>query len=112
LQPGIRYSRFEGEELGSPLSLQGIRPKLRLERTSWMGGRGSVEYSLQSLFGEGDGGYFATDGYRRGITHRWEMRLQAMAGASLHLDFHYLARWEPGENSPEQRMTAEARAFF
>ena len=106
------YRRAAGEDAGFPLNLQGVVPSARVEKGSFFGGRASAEYGLYYLFGRGEGSYFATDGYRRGITHRVELLAQSEVQKHLHLNASYLARLEPGASSWNQRFSAEARAVF
>ena len=104
LVPALEYRRAEGEDAGFPIDLQGLTPKLRLEKGAFYGGRASVEYALHSLFGQGEGSYFATEGYRKGLTHRVEALAQSEIQTHLHLNLSYLARLEPHASSWDQRM--------
>jgi hypothetical protein len=112
LSSSLQYRRAAGEDAGFPLNLQGIVPGARVEKGAFFGGRASAEYELYYLFGRGEGSYFATDGYRRGVTHRIELLAQSAVQSHLHLNAGYLARLEPGASSWSQRFTAEARAVF
>ena len=112
LIPSVEYERAKGEDVGFPVDLQGVTPKARLEKGSFYGGRASVEYALHSLVGTGEGSYFATDGYRKGLTHRVEVLAQSEIQTHLHLNLSYLARLEPHASSWDQKMTAEMRAVF
>jgi hypothetical protein len=108
----LQYRRAEGEDGGFPFDLQGVVPAIRVEKGAFFGGRASGEYGLHTLFGRGEGSYFATEGYRRGVTHRVELLAQSAVQTHLHLNASYLARLEPGASSWSQRFSAEARAVF
>jgi hypothetical protein len=112
LGSSLEYRRAAGEDAGFPLNLQGVVPSVRVEKGAFFGGRASGEYGLYYLFGRGEGSYFATDGYRRGATHRVELLAQSEVQTHLHLNASYLARLEPGASSWSQRFSAEARAVF
>jgi hypothetical protein len=112
LIPSMAYEKATGEDAELPLDLQAVTPSLRVEKGAFYGGRASVEYGLHYLFGEGDGSYFATEGYNRGITNRIEILAQADLQTHLHLNISYLARLEPHASSWDQKLTAEMRAVF
>ncbi|HAO98767.1 MAG TPA: hypothetical protein DCQ83_01845 [Fibrobacteres bacterium] len=112
LVPSMQYGSAQGENVGFPFDLQEVTTKARIEKGSFFGGRASVEYAWHYLFGQGEGGYFTTDGYRKGITHRIEALAQSELQSHLHLNFSYLARLEPHATSWDQKMTAEMRAVF
>ncbi len=112
LVPGLEYEAVRGTDAGLPLDLQGFTPRARLEKGSFFGGRASVEYALHYLYGQGEGSYFATEGYRKGLTNRIEVLAQSELQSHLHLNLSYLARLEPHASSWDQRMTAEMRALF
>ena len=112
LVPSLEYRRTNGEDAGFPLSLQGVIPRARLEKGNFFGGRASAEYGLHWFFGEGQGGYFVTEGYRKGVTHRFEAVAQSEVRTYLHLNANYLARLEPGAAAWSQRFSAEVRAVF
>ncbi len=112
LVPSLEYRRARGEDAGFPISLQGVVPRARVEKGAFFGGRASAEYGLHWLFGEGGGGYFVTEGYRKGVTHRFEAVAQSAVHSHVHLNANYLARLEPGAASWVQRFSAEVRAVF
>lgn len=112
MSTALQYRRAEGEDAGFPFDLQGVVPAVRLEKGAFFGGRASGEYGLHTWFGRGEGSYFATEGYRRGVTHRVELLAQSAVQTHLHLNAGYLARLEPGASSWSQRFSAEARAVF
>jgi len=112
LIPSMAYEKATGEDAALPLDLQAVTPAFRVEKGAFYGGRISVEYGLHYLFGEGDGSYFATEGYNRGLTNRVEVLAQADLQTHLHLNLSYLARLEPGASSWDQKLTAEMRAVF
>jgi hypothetical protein len=41
-----------------------------------------------------------------------EANAQFQMGGHMHLNFDYVVRLEPGASSPDQKLTAEARAVF
>jgi hypothetical protein len=94
------------------LDLQGIRPALKLEKSSLYNGRAFLEYGLVYFWGTGEGSYYATDGFRRGLTQRLQANAHFQVGEHMHLNFDWVARLEPGSRSPVQKLTAEARAVF
>ncbi len=112
LVPSLEYRRARGEDAGFPMSLQGVVPRARVEKGALFGGRASAEYGLHWLFGEGEGGYFVTEGYRKGVTHRFEAVAQSAVHSHVHLNANYLARLEPGASAWIQRFSAEVRAVF
>jgi len=112
LIPSLEYRRVEGEDAGFPLDLHGVVPRARVEKGHFFGGRASAEYGLHWLTGTGEGGYFVTEGYRRGVTHRFEAVAQSALRTYLHLNANYLARLEPGASAWSQRFSAEVRAVF
>jgi hypothetical protein len=112
LIPSLEYRHVEGEDGGFPLDLQGIIPRARVEKGGFFGGRASAEYGAFWLFGAGEGGYFVTEGYRRGVTHRFEAVAQSEVRTYLHLNANYLARLDPGVSAWSQRFSAEVRAVF
>ncbi len=112
LIPAFAYEKAGGEDADLPLDLQGVTPSLRVEKGAFSGGRASVEHGLHYLFGQGDGSYFATEGYAKGVTHRIEVLAQSDLQAHLHLNLSYLARLEPHASSWDQKLTAEMRAVF
>ena len=103
---------MDGATSSGDLNLQGLRPTLKLEKTSLFNGRAFVEYGLIYYWGEGEGDYYATDGYLRGLTHRVQANSQFQVGEHMHLNFDYVVRLEPRASSPTQKLTAEARAVF
>lgn len=112
LIPSLEYRRVEGVDAGFPLDLHGLVPRARVEKGNFFGGRASAEYGLHWLTGTGEGGYFVTEGFRRGVTHRFEAVAQSALRTYLHLNANYLARLEPGASSWSQRFSAEVRAVF
>lgn len=112
LIPSLEYRHVAGEDAGFPLDLQGIIPRARVEKGWFFGGRASAEYGAFWLFGTGEGGYFVTDGYRRGVTHRFEAVAQSEVRSYLHLNANYLARLDPDATAWSQRFSAEVKAVF
>lgn len=112
LIPSLEYRRVTGEDAGFPLELQGVVPRARVEKGAFFGGRASAEYGVFWLFGHGEGSYFVTDGYRKGVTHRFEAVAQSDVQSHVHLNANYLARRDPGAKSWSQRFSAEVRAVF
>jgi hypothetical protein len=112
LIPSAEYQRVTGEDAGLPLELQGLTPRARVEKGNFFGGRASLEYAAPYFFGQGQGSYFATGGFAKGLTHRFEALAQAALQTYLHLNFSYLARLEPEASSWDQKLSAEMRAVF
>jgi hypothetical protein len=112
LVPSFEYRRVTGEDAGFPLELQGVVPRARVEKGAFFGGRTSAEYGLFWLFGRGEGGYFVTEGYRKGVTQRFEAVAQSAVQTHVHINANYLARLDPGSNAWSQRFSAEVRAVF
>ena len=112
LEGRAAYETVTGSSLTGGIDLQGLRPALKLEKTSLFNGRAFLEYGLIYYWGMGQGDYYATDGYLRGLTHRMQANSQFQVGEHMHLNFDYVVRLEPGASSPSQKLTAEARAVF
>ncbi|HLP40527.1 MAG TPA: hypothetical protein VK465_03385, partial [Fibrobacteria bacterium] len=112
LEGRARYQEVMGSAPEGELDLRGVKPAIKLEKTSLHNGRAFLEYGVVYLWGRGQGNFYATDGFRRGLTHRLEANAHFQVGERMHLNFDYVARLEPGETRPEQKMTAEARAVF
>jgi hypothetical protein len=94
------------------LDLQGVRPALKVEKSSLYNGRAFLEYGVVYFWGEGEGSFYATDGFQRGLTHRLQANAHFQVGEHMHLNFDWVARLEPGARRPVQKLTAEARAVF
>lgn len=112
LVPSLEYREVEGVDAGFPVDLRGVVPRARIEKGALFGGRASAEYGVHWLTGRGEGGYFVTEGFRRGVTHRFEAVAQSALQTYLHLNAGYLARLEPGASAWSQRFSAEVRAVF
>jgi hypothetical protein len=112
LIPSFEYRHVAGEDGGFPVDLHGLVPRARVEKGNFFGGRASAEYGLHWLRGTGDGGYFVSEGFRKGVTHRVECVAQSEVRRSLHVNANYLARLEPGSTAWSQRFSAEVRAVF
>ena len=107
-----QYLRIDGSGPGGPTGLNGAKPALKLEKTALFNGRAFAEYGLIYFWGRGDGGYYATGDFSKGLTHRFEANADFQVGVNLYLNFDYVARVEPGGEELVQKMTAEARAVF
>lgn len=107
-----QYLTLTGTSLGSPIDLQGVKPALKLEKTSLYNGRAYVEYGLIYFWGQGDGGFYSTGDFAKGLTHRAEANANFQVGQNIYLNFDYVIRLEPGGDKLVQKMTAEARAVF
>jgi hypothetical protein len=112
LIPSLEYRHVAGEDGGFPVDLHGLVPRARLEKGNFFGGRASAEYGWHWLRGTGDGGYFVSEGFRKGVTHRVECVAQSEVRRSLHVNANYLARLEPRSTTWSQRFSAEVRAVF
>lgn len=112
LVPSLEYRVATGENAGFPLDLRALVPRARVEKGNFFGGRAFAEYGLHWLHGTGEGGYFVTEGFRRGVTHRIEAVAQSAPHDNLHLNATWLARLEPGASEWTQRVSAEVRAVF
>jgi hypothetical protein len=100
-------SAFSGET-----DLRGVKPALRLEKTSLYNGRAFIEYGMIYFWGQGQGGFYATGDFAKGLTHRAQANANFQVGENIYLNFDYVIRLEPGGNELVQKMTAEARAVF
>lgn len=107
-----RYEVVDGVAPSGRLDLQGVRPALKLEKSSLYNGRAFVEYGAIYYWGRGEGSFYATDGFRKGLTHRLEANAHFQVGEHMHLNFDYVVRLEPGASRPSQKLAAEARAVF
>jgi hypothetical protein len=107
-----QYLRIDGSGSGGATELQGVKPAVKLEKTSLFNGRAFVEYGLIYFWGLGEGGYYATGDFGKGLTHRFEANADFQVGANLYLHFDYVARLEPRGVRLVQKMSAEARAVF
>ncbi len=107
-----QYLNLQGEAFSGPTDLQGVKPALRIEKTSLFNGRAFVEYGLIYFWGRGDGGFYATGDFAKGLTHRAEANANFQVGQNIYLNFDYVVRLEPGGDKLVQKMTAEARAVF
>jgi hypothetical protein len=112
LEGRAQYQATGGRSPAGDLDLKGVKPALKLEKTSLYNGRAFLEYGVIWFWGEGEGNFYATDGFRRGLTHRMEANAQFQVGGHMHLNFDYVVRLEPGASAPDQKLTAEARAVF
>ena len=107
-----QYLLIEGSEPGGSLDLRGTKPALKIEKASLFNGRAFIEYGLVYFWGRGQGGFYATGDYSKGLTHRFEANANFQVGANLYLNFDYVVRLEPGGDRLVQKMIAEARAVF
>lgn len=107
-----QYLRISGSGSSGVSDLQGLKPALRFEKTSLFNGRAFAEYGLIYFWGQGEGGYYATGDFSKGLTHRFEANANFQVGANIFLNFDYVARVEPIGDKLVQKMTAEARAVF
>lgn len=106
-----QYLRIEGSAPTGDVDLQGVKPALKLEKTSLFNGRAFLEYGVIYFWGQGDGGYYATGDFAKGLTHRAEANANFQVGENIYLNFDYVIRLEP-QGKLVQKMTAEARAVF
>ncbi len=107
-----QYLLIHGSSVTGDVDLQGVKPALKLEKTSLYNGRAFVEYGVIYFWGQGEGGFYSTGDFSKGLTHRMEANANFQVGANIYLNFDYVARLEPDGNRLVQKMTAEARAVF
>jgi len=107
-----QYLLINGTGPEGSSDLQGVKPALRFEKTSLFNGRAFAEYGLVYFWGQGDGGFYSTGDFSKGLTHRFEANANFQVGANIYLNFDYVARVEPIGDRLVQKMTAEARAVF
>lgn len=107
-----QYLRSDGKGSEGATELQGVKPAVKLEKSSLFNGRAFLEYGMIYFWGLGQGGYYATGDYSKGLTHRFEANADFQVGANLYLHFDYVARIEPRGDRLVQKMSAEARAVF
>ena len=107
-----QYLILDGSSGAGIADLQGVKPALKLEKTSLFNGRAFIEYGLIYFWGEGEGGYFATGDFSKGLTHRAQANANFQVGENIYLNFDYVFRLEPRGDKVVQKMTAEARAVF
>ncbi|MEO7780013.1 MAG: hypothetical protein ABIY63_20985, partial [Fibrobacteria bacterium] len=107
-----QYLTIKGSAFSGPIDLQGVKPAVKLEKTSLYNGRAYVEYGLIYFWGQGEGGFYATGDFAKGLTHRAEANANFQVGENIFLNFDYVIRLEPGGDNLVQKMTAEARAVF
>lgn len=107
-----QYLTISGNSSTGPTELQGVKPALKLEKASLYNGRAFVEYGIVYFWGIGDGGFYTTGEFVRGLTHRMEANANFQVGQNMYLNFDYVLRLEPGGNKVTQKLTAEARAVF
>jgi len=107
-----QYLTVSGNSSTGVTELQGIKPALKLEKASLYNGRAFVEYGVVYFWGTGDGGFYTTGEFVRGLTHRMESNANFQVGQNMYLNFDYVLRLEPGGNKITQKLTAEARAVF
>lgn len=107
-----QYESVTGTTNFGDVDLQGLKPALKLEKGSLYNGRAFLEYGLIYYWGQGEGDFYATGGFQRGVTHRVEANANFQVGQNMYLNFDYVARLEPESSRPVQKMTAEARAVF
>jgi hypothetical protein len=107
-----QYLVVKGGGSGGDVDLRGVKPAARLEKASLFNGRAFLEYGLIYFWGEGEGGFYATGDFSKGLTHRLEANANFQVGDNLYLNFNYVARLEPRGDRLAQKMTAEARAVF
>jgi hypothetical protein len=107
-----QFLRIDGSGSEGATELQRVKPAVKLEKSSLFNGRAFVEYGLIYFWGLGQGGYYATGDFGKGLTHRFEANADFQVGANLYLHFDYVARVEPRGERLVQKMSAEARAVF
>ncbi|MDQ3000719.1 MAG: hypothetical protein M3Y08_05615, partial [Fibrobacterota bacterium] len=107
-----QYLAIDGSTGSEKTELQGVKPALKLEKTSLYNGRAFIEYGLIYFWGTGEGGFYSTGDFAKGLTHRMETNANFQVGQNIYLNFDYVLRLEPGGNKLVQKMTAEARAVF
>ncbi|MDB5107051.1 MAG: hypothetical protein JWP91_4740 [Fibrobacteres bacterium] len=107
-----QYLLLEGTSASGPTDLQGVKPALKVEKTSLYNGRAFVEYGMIYFWGRGEGGFYATGDFAKGLTHRAEANANFQVGQNIYLNFDYVVRLEPRGTRLVQKMTAEARAVF
>jgi hypothetical protein len=106
------YETVTGSTTLGATDLQGLKPAVKVEKTSLYNGRAFLEYGMIYYWGEGQGDFYATGGFQRGLTHRVEANANFQVGRNMYLNFDYVVRLEPEASRPAQKMTAEARAVF
>jgi hypothetical protein len=107
-----QYLIVNGSSVTGPIELQGVKPAIKLEKSSLYNGRAFLEYGVVYFWGVGDGGYYTTGEFVRGLTHRMEANANFQIGENMYLNFDYIVRLEPGGEKLTQKFTAEARAVF
>ncbi len=107
-----QYLDVVGNSTLGPSRLQGVKPALKLEKTSLYNGRASLEYGVIYFWGTGDGGYYTTGEFGKGLTHRAEANANFQLGHNMFINADYIVRLEPGGDKVTQKLTAEARAVF
>ncbi|MDB5049410.1 MAG: hypothetical protein JWO30_2481 [Fibrobacteres bacterium] len=107
-----QYLTIKGNSYSGVTDLQGVKPALKLEKSSLYNGRAFLEYGLIYFWGQGEGSFYSTGDFAKGLTHRAEANANFQVGQNIYLNFDYVIRLEPGGNKLVQKMTAEARAVF
>ena len=107
-----QYLTIKGSSFSGPVDLQGVKPALKLEKSSLYNGRAFIKYGLIYFWGDGTGNFYSTGDFSKGLTHRAEANANFQVGRNLFLNFDYVIRKEPIGNRLVQKMTAEARAVF
>ena len=112
--PGMRYRWSEGssEDLGS-LRARLWQPSLGLSKRMGEGGEMRLTYSYTWMSTENESlPYRVMQGFSAGWTHRLQGSIDWMIGERLRLELSYLLRVEESLDSPVQKFSGEARAFF
>src|SRR5690606_38054156 len=107
-----QYLNINGEAFSGSADREGVKPARKLEKTCRYNGGAYAEYGLVYFWGEGEGGFYATGDFAKGLTHRAQFNANFQVGENIHLNFDYIIRLEPEGNRLVQKMTAEARAVF
>jgi hypothetical protein len=113
LEQAIQYERIHGKLSGSAASeLEGFKPRWRLEKSSLYNGRAYLEYGIFYYWGQGQGSFYTTGGYARGITHRVEANAHFQIGQNVFLSANYLIINASNTDALAQKLSAEVRAVF
>lgn len=117
LEGRTEYLVVNGSSSMGPVHLQGFKPGLKLEKSSVYNGRAFLDYGIIYFWGTGQGGFYTTGEFVRGVTHRAQANANFQVGENMYLNFDYVIRLEPPELEPNgqkinQKFSAEARAVF
>jgi hypothetical protein len=107
-----QYLVSTGTSYSGPTDLRGVKPAVKLEKSSLYNGRAFIEYGPVYFWGRGTGSYYSTGDFSKGLTHRAEANANFQIGQNIYLNFDYVIRLEPIGDRLVQKMTAEARAVF